>query len=336
MTSGHDPLPSRRIPHADCAGTGRGSAPGRGPRPRLRPPPGPRKVQPRSLAVRSGGTSRTERWRRCSAGSAPSSTSPPCWSGRASGCCSATGCPARTRDVVTDALGLVTLLAAALGRVERHRRPAVGRGRRLGAGPDRARVPAARRASAGPCCGSRPGSRASAAGCSRGCSRSSGSEQRRRFTEGFVAASLLFCVGPLTILGSLVRRPRQRRRPAAAQGRPRRVRGDRVRLVVRLGGRRVGARRARGAGQPDGRGRGRRRAAARAAHRSRSRRPAGCCWWASRCGCCGSGRFRSATCCPRWSVAPLLTAVVDPLPLIGVVGRGGGFGERRATPGCSI
>ncbi len=30
-----------------------------------------------------------------------------------------------------------------------------------------------------------------------------GSEQRRRFIEGFVSASLLFCVGPLTILGSL-------------------------------------------------------------------------------------------------------------------------------------
>jgi hypothetical protein len=29
------------------------------------------------------------------------------------------------------------------------------------------------------------------------------SEERRRFIEGFVAASLLFCVGPLTILGSI-------------------------------------------------------------------------------------------------------------------------------------
>jgi uncharacterized membrane protein YqgA involved in biofilm formation len=30
-----------------------------------------------------------------------------------------------------------------------------------------------------------------------------GGEERERFVEGFVAASLLFCVGPLTILGSL-------------------------------------------------------------------------------------------------------------------------------------
>jgi uncharacterized membrane protein YqgA involved in biofilm formation len=33
--------------------------------------------------------------------------------------------------------------------------------------------------------------------------REAGSVERRRFVEGFMAASLLFCVGPLTILGSL-------------------------------------------------------------------------------------------------------------------------------------
>jgi uncharacterized membrane protein YqgA involved in biofilm formation len=33
--------------------------------------------------------------------------------------------------------------------------------------------------------------------------RSEQSEQRRRFVEGFVSSSLVFCVGPLTILGSL-------------------------------------------------------------------------------------------------------------------------------------
>jgi uncharacterized membrane protein YqgA involved in biofilm formation len=33
--------------------------------------------------------------------------------------------------------------------------------------------------------------------------RTSDSAERRRFVEGFVAASLLFCVGPLTVLGSL-------------------------------------------------------------------------------------------------------------------------------------
>ena len=30
-----------------------------------------------------------------------------------------------------------------------------------------------------------------------------GTAERQRFVEGFVAASLLFCTGPLTILGSL-------------------------------------------------------------------------------------------------------------------------------------
>ena len=34
-------------------------------------------------------------------------------------------------------------------------------------------------------------------------SRSSGTEARRRFIEGFVDASLLFCIGPLAILGAL-------------------------------------------------------------------------------------------------------------------------------------
>ncbi|MGZ5401308.1 MAG: DUF554 domain-containing protein, partial [Nocardioides sp.] len=33
--------------------------------------------------------------------------------------------------------------------------------------------------------------------------REEGTAERRRFVEGFVAASLLFCTGPLTILGSL-------------------------------------------------------------------------------------------------------------------------------------
>lgn len=33
--------------------------------------------------------------------------------------------------------------------------------------------------------------------------REEGSAERNRFVEGFVAASLLFCTGPLTILGSL-------------------------------------------------------------------------------------------------------------------------------------
>lgn len=34
-------------------------------------------------------------------------------------------------------------------------------------------------------------------------SATAGSQQRQRFVEGYVSASLLFCVGPLTVLGSL-------------------------------------------------------------------------------------------------------------------------------------
>jgi uncharacterized protein len=126
--------------------------------------------------------------------------------------------PARTRDVVTDGLGLVTLLVAALNtaavldpayedvvgasatllvvlgavliggiigsllRIE-HRLEQLGGAlqRRLG----RTRIGSGVAGPAG-----------SAAAADDGAAR-------RRFIEGFVSASLLFCVGPLTILGSL-------------------------------------------------------------------------------------------------------------------------------------
>ncbi|WP_228943036.1 DUF554 domain-containing protein [Nocardioides sp. Leaf374] len=135
--------------------------------------------------------------------------------------------PTRTRELVTDALGLVTLLIAATSAMEvlsPDLSDAVGSSapmlvvlgamlvggivgstlrleqrveqlgawlqRRLGGGsgpgdaaPDAAVPDAAAPDAAGP---------GAAAG-----------ERRRRFVEGFVVASLVFCTGPLTILGSL-------------------------------------------------------------------------------------------------------------------------------------
>ncbi len=114
--------------------------------------------------------------------------------------------PQRVREVVTDGLGLVTLLVAVLNaaavrdpvltaavgsaapvllvlgsvliggiagsllRIEARLEGAGGALQRRLAGPSSATV---------------------------------GSQQRQRFVEGYVSASLLFCVGPLTVLGSL-------------------------------------------------------------------------------------------------------------------------------------
>ena len=41
------------------------------------------------------------------------------------------------------------------------------------------------------------------AGCRPGCHPTGAGETRERFIEGFVLSSLVFCVGPLTILGSI-------------------------------------------------------------------------------------------------------------------------------------
>jgi len=114
--------------------------------------------------------------------------------------------PQRTRDVVTDGLGLVPLLVAALSAaavLDEDLVDAVGadapvlivlgavlvggivgwrlrlEDRREGVGAAiRSRLP--RRAAGG-----------------------DADDQRQRFIEGFVTASLVFCVGPLTVLGSL-------------------------------------------------------------------------------------------------------------------------------------
>lgn len=110
--------------------------------------------------------------------------------------------PQRTRDVVTDALGLVTLLIAALSAaavLDADFAAQVGESATvlvvLGA------------LLVGGVAGSllRIESRLEGLGGSlqRVLSRGGEGEARRRFVEGFVTASLVFCVGPLTILGSL-------------------------------------------------------------------------------------------------------------------------------------
>lgn len=110
--------------------------------------------------------------------------------------------PQRTRDVVTDALGLVTLLIAALSAaaiVDPALEEAVGSSAPvlivLGA------------LLAGGIAGSllRIESRLEGFGSwlQARLAHGSDSQERRRFAEGFVAASLVFCVGPLTVIGSL-------------------------------------------------------------------------------------------------------------------------------------
>jgi uncharacterized membrane protein YqgA involved in biofilm formation len=110
--------------------------------------------------------------------------------------------PHRTRDVVTDTLGLVTLLIAALSAaavVDARLERAVGTSAPVlivlgslllgGIAGSLLRVEARLEGFGGWLQGR--------------LTRDAGTEQRRRFVEGFVTASLVFCVGPLTILGSL-------------------------------------------------------------------------------------------------------------------------------------
>ncbi len=123
--------------------------------------------------------------------------------------------PPRTRDLVTDALGLVTLLVAALSAAsvrDPELAAATGEGapvlivlgsllvggiagsllrieRRL----EDAGTALRRWLSRGPVAGTR-----GAVG-----SRGAAGADRLRFVEGFVTASLVFCVGPLTVLGAL-------------------------------------------------------------------------------------------------------------------------------------
>lgn len=110
--------------------------------------------------------------------------------------------PTRTRDLVTDALGLVTLLIAAtsaLAVVD----PALEA--RVGSSAPLLIVLGA--LVVGGVVGSllRLELRLEQLGAwlQRRLTRSAGSAERERFVEGFVVASLVFCTGPLTILGSL-------------------------------------------------------------------------------------------------------------------------------------
>jgi hypothetical protein len=111
--------------------------------------------------------------------------------------------PTRVRDVVTDGLGLITLVVGGLNAaavVDPAFAAAVGDGVPLlvvlGSVVLGGALGAALRLEARL---EDVGARLQA----RLAGRSSGAEARRRFIEGFVTASLVFCVGPLTILGSL-------------------------------------------------------------------------------------------------------------------------------------
>lgn len=111
----------------------------------------------------------------------------------------------RTREVVTDALGLVTLLIAAV-TVQDVASPALAA--YVGSGAPVLIVLGS--LVVGGVVGSslRLEERVEAFGgiLQRRLVRGAGAEddgERRRFVEGFVAASVLFCSGPLTVLGSL-------------------------------------------------------------------------------------------------------------------------------------
>ncbi len=110
--------------------------------------------------------------------------------------------PTRTRDLVTDALGLVTLLIAATS-ASAVLDPALEA--RVGSSAPLLIVLGA--LVVGGVVGSllRLELRLEQLGAwlQRRLTRSAGSAERERFVEGFVVASLVFCTGPLTILGSL-------------------------------------------------------------------------------------------------------------------------------------
>ena len=110
--------------------------------------------------------------------------------------------PVRTRDVVTDALGLVTLLIAGTSAIS-VLDPALARA--VGTSAPMPIVLGS--LLVGGITGSllRLEARVESLGgrLQRRLSGETGSVERHRFVEGFVTASLLFCTGPLTILGSL-------------------------------------------------------------------------------------------------------------------------------------
>jgi uncharacterized protein len=110
--------------------------------------------------------------------------------------------PARTRDVVTDALGLVTLLIAATSAVA-VLDPALA----AEVGDSAPMLIVLGSLLVGGIAGSLLGIEARVTSFGGWLQRrlvgSTGSAERQRFVEGFVVSSLVFCTGPLTILGSL-------------------------------------------------------------------------------------------------------------------------------------
>lgn len=110
--------------------------------------------------------------------------------------------PTRTRDVVTDALGLVTLLIAATSALA-----VLSPDLTDEVGDSAPMLIVLGSLLVGGIAGSllRLESRIESLGgwLQRRLSGATGSRERARFVEGFVISSLVFCSGPLTILGSL-------------------------------------------------------------------------------------------------------------------------------------
>lgn len=109
--------------------------------------------------------------------------------------------PVRTRDVVTDGLGLVTLLIAATSAMA-----ILDPGLAEYAGSSAPMLIVLGSLVLGGVVGSllRIEDRLAGLGgvLQRLLTRDSGSADRQRFIDGFITASLIFCTGPLTILGS--------------------------------------------------------------------------------------------------------------------------------------
>ena len=115
--------------------------------------------------------------------------------------------PERTRDTVTDALGLVTLVLGGASVAEGLSTPAYA----AAVGPGGGLLVVLGALLVGGIAGStaRLEARLEGAGTAlqrrltRGSGSAAGGADRTRFVEGFVSASLVFCVGPLAVLGSL-------------------------------------------------------------------------------------------------------------------------------------
>jgi uncharacterized membrane protein YqgA involved in biofilm formation len=110
--------------------------------------------------------------------------------------------PDRTREVVTDGLGLVTLLVAALAALEVRDHDLA-----RAVGPSAPTLIVLGSVLLGGLVGSllrlESGLERIGAAAQRRFAHSGAGPERERFVEGFVLSSLVFCVGPLTILGSL-------------------------------------------------------------------------------------------------------------------------------------